>query len=115
MLKQNVFLFIPGKVDDPVSLSRWERVEEADEEQPALKENKSKWEKVEGVKMNKSTKDGSSSDDGGIGFEEDGTRRSKRFVTLLIHIVCVSSFIHIVIVCERDSVIHSFEIFQMFN
>lgn len=45
-------LFLSVKVEDPVSLSRWERVD--DEEQP--KEKKSKWEKVEGVKEGKNIK-----------------------------------------------------------
>ena len=51
-----IFFFCVAKSDDPVALSRWERVEESDPTVEEPKEKRSKWEKVEGVKLGKSNK-----------------------------------------------------------
>ncbi|XP_066933290.1 U2 snRNP-associated SURP motif-containing protein-like isoform X1 [Clytia hemisphaerica] len=65
---------IKGKSEDPVALSRWERIEDSTEDEQT-KENKSKWEKVEGVKMGKSVKEEE------MDSEEEPPRRRDRSPT----------------------------------
>ena len=75
IFKIRIFPFFSlGKSEDPVALSRWERVEESTEdEQP--KEKKSKWEKVEGVKMGKSVKEEEADSE-----EEPPRRKDRRYL-----------------------------------
>ena len=65
-------------VDDPIASSRWERVDDVDgEEMKPVDKAKSKWEKVEGVKMGKSIKE-DEEEDSPNEKEQDGKRKDSR-------------------------------------
>lgn len=78
-------VFCLGKSEDPVALSRWERIEDSTEDEQT-KENKSKWEKVEGVKMGKSVKEEEMDSE-----EEPPRRRDRRYGTHFSYVMTFQS------------------------